>query len=34
MNVQSVRGQVKPYQARQLLKLIDEYNLSIEGPNE
>lgn len=30
MNVQKVKGQVKPYQVRQLLKLIDEYNLSIE----
>ena len=34
MNVQKVKGQVKPYQARQLLKMVDEYNLSIEARNE
>lgn len=34
LNVQSVKGQVKPYQARQLLKLVDEYNLNIEVTDE
>lgn len=34
MNVQGVKGKVKPYQARQLLKLVDEYNLSIEVSDE
>ena len=30
INIQNVKGQVKPYQVRQLLRLVDEYNLSIE----
>lgn len=30
MNIQNVKGKVKPYQARQLMKLVDEYNLSVE----
>ncbi len=34
MNVQSVGGQVKPYQARQLLRLVDQYNLEIEVRDE
>jgi predicted RNA binding protein YcfA (HicA-like mRNA interferase family) len=31
LNLQPDRGQAKPYQVRQLLKLIEEYHLSLEG---
>lgn len=34
MNVQSIKGRVKPYQARQLLRLVDQYNLEIEARDE
>lgn len=29
VNLQEVKGQVKPYQVRQFLKLVERYNLSI-----
>lgn len=31
VNLQSVKGQVKPYQARQFLKLVERYNLRLES---
>jgi predicted RNA binding protein YcfA (HicA-like mRNA interferase family) len=31
LNLQDARGQAKPYQVRQLLDLVEEYNLSLEG---
>jgi len=31
VNIQSVKGQVKPYQIRQFLKLVEKYDLSLEG---
>ena len=30
VNIQEVRGQVKPYQVRQFLKLVEKYNLRLE----
>jgi hypothetical protein len=30
INLQSVRGQAKPYQIRQLMRLIERYDLRIE----
>ena len=30
VNLQSVRGEAKPYQIRQLLRLVERYNLSLE----
>jgi predicted RNA binding protein YcfA (HicA-like mRNA interferase family) len=30
VNVQNVGGHAKPYQVRQFLKLVEEYNLSLE----
>jgi hypothetical protein len=30
VNLQSVRGMAKPYQIRQLLGLVERYNLSLE----
>ncbi|MBX3379234.1 MAG: type II toxin-antitoxin system HicA family toxin [Phycisphaeraceae bacterium] len=30
LNLQPVGGQAKPYQVRQLLKLVEQYNLQIE----
>ncbi len=30
INLQSVRGQAKPYQIRQLLRLVERYNLRLE----
>jgi predicted RNA binding protein YcfA (HicA-like mRNA interferase family) len=30
INIQNVNGQVKPYQVRQFLELIERYNLSLE----
>ena len=30
INLQNVKGQAKPYQVKQLLKIIEEYNLSWE----
>ena len=31
LNLQSVAGQAKPYQVRQLLHLVERYNLVLEG---
>jgi predicted RNA binding protein YcfA (HicA-like mRNA interferase family) len=31
INLQSVRGQAKPYQIRQLLRLVERYDLRLEG---
>ena len=30
VNLQNVRGQAKPYQIRQFLKLVEKYNLALE----
>ena len=30
INIQKVRGQAKPYQIRQFLKLVERYNLHLE----
>lgn len=30
LNLQEVRGEAKPYQIRQLLKLVEKYNLRLE----
>jgi hypothetical protein len=30
LSLQSVRGQAKPYQVRQLLRLVERYNLRLE----
>lgn len=30
VNLQNARGQAKPYQIRQFLKLVEEYNLKLE----
>ena len=34
INLQAVRRQAKPYQIRQLLRLVDRYNLSLEHDRE
>ena len=31
LNLQDVHGQAKPYQIRQLLRLIERYNIRLEG---
>ena len=31
VNLQNVGGQAKPYQIRQFLKLVEKYNLTLEG---
>lgn len=31
INLQSVKGQAKPYQIRQFLKLVERYNLTLEN---
>lgn len=31
LNLQEVDGEAKPYQVRQLLRMIERYNLKIEG---
>ena len=31
LNLQDVNGKVKPYQLKQLLNLIEQYNLKMEG---
>jgi predicted RNA binding protein YcfA (HicA-like mRNA interferase family) len=31
LNLQEVKGKAKPYQVRQLLALVEEYNLSLGG---
>lgn len=30
VNIQNVKGQVKPYQIRQFFKLVERYNLELE----
>lgn len=30
LNLQPVKGKAKPYQVRQLLKLVEQYNLTLE----
>ncbi|MBI2166372.1 MAG: type II toxin-antitoxin system HicA family toxin [Chloroflexi bacterium] len=30
VNLQSVRGEAKPYQIRQLLRLVERYNIKLE----
>jgi len=30
VNLQDVRGQAKPYQVRQFMKLVERYNLQLE----
>jgi predicted RNA binding protein YcfA (HicA-like mRNA interferase family) len=32
INLQAVKGQAKPYQVRQFLKLVERYGLSLEEP--
>jgi hypothetical protein len=34
LNLQSARGQAIPYQVRQLLRLVERYNLSLEDDAE
>jgi hypothetical protein len=34
LNLQNVRGEAKPYQVRQFLRLIERYNLSMENEDE
>lgn len=31
VNLQEVGGQVKPYQIRQFLRLVEKYNINLEG---
>ena len=31
-NLQDVHGQAKPYQVRQILQLVEQYNLTLEAP--
>ena len=31
VNLQNVHGQAKPYQVRQFMKLVEQYNLKLEG---
>ena len=31
VNIQEVGGKAKPYQVRQVVRLIERYNLSLEG---
>ena len=31
VNLQDIKGKAKPYQIRQLLKIIENYNLKMEG---
>ncbi len=33
VNLQEVGGQAKPYQIRQFLKLVEEYNITLEDNN-
>ena len=33
VNLQDVRGQAKPYQLKQLLDLVERYNLTLEDDN-
>ena len=34
VNLQDVKGEVKAYQARQFLKLVERYNITMEQDNE
>ena len=34
LNLQEVKGQAKPYQIKQLLKLVEEYDLTLEEDAE
>ncbi|MDM7461125.1 MAG: type II toxin-antitoxin system HicA family toxin [bacterium] len=34
LNLQNVGGQAKPYQIKQFLKVVEEYNLSLEAENK
>lgn len=34
LNLQEVRGRAKPYQVRQLLQLVERYNLKLEAENK
>ena len=34
LNLQPVGGEAKPYQVKQLLKLVEEYNLRLEGEDD
>jgi predicted RNA binding protein YcfA (HicA-like mRNA interferase family) len=34
LNLQEVKGEAKPYQIKQLLKLVEAYNLALEGNGE
>lgn len=34
LNLQEVRGEAKPYQIRQFLKLVEQNNLMLEGEEE
>lgn len=31
VNIQNVHGDAKPYQVRQMLKIVERYNLTLEG---
>ena len=34
INLQEVAGEAKPYQLRQLIRLVERYNLKLEGDEE
>ncbi|MCS7209969.1 MAG: type II toxin-antitoxin system HicA family toxin [Fimbriimonadales bacterium] len=34
LNLQNVKGQAKPYQIRQFLKIVEDYNLSMKAGDE
>jgi len=34
LNIQEVKGEAKPYQIRQLLKLVERYNLNMEEKDD
>ena len=34
VNLQEIRGEAKPYQIRQFLKIVEEYNLSLEASDD
>ena len=34
LNLQPVRGEAKPYQIKQLLKLVEEYDLGLNGDTD
>ncbi|MDY7091573.1 MAG: type II toxin-antitoxin system HicA family toxin [Acidobacteriota bacterium] len=33
VNLQEIKGQAKPYQIRQFLRLVERYNLTLEEPS-